>query len=284
MIAKAVREQIREVHDFFADVIRQGQAAGVVQRRPRPGRRGLDLRRRRPARDDRPPARRPPRRRPRPRPRLAPRLDARRRLTLSPPGGCSRTRPRLPLSSSLRCRSSRNRSRMSFSSIPPFIEVCRCRSVNGILMNVNEGSLRFPADLLRERRAADAARRRGGPRSHVQGARRPDAGRDRQPADHVESVCVCDLTAAFELSQPTISHHLKILRDAGLVEVDRRGTWAYYAWCPTRSTACATSSGPVERRSRGALRLRAQRGAKPDGGGPPDAQVGRPHRRALGGE
>ena len=40
--------------------------------------------------------------------------------------------------------------------------------------------------------------------------------------------CVCDLNAAFELSQPTISHHLRVLRDAGLVEATRRGTWAYY--------------------------------------------------------
>lgn len=45
-------------------------------------------------------------------------------------------------------------------------------------------------------------------------------------------VCVCDLTAAFELSQPTISHHLRILRDAGLVESERRGTWAYYRLVP----------------------------------------------------
>src|SRR5271169_5790094 len=47
-----------------------------------------------------------------------------------------------------------------------------------------------------------------------------------------EAVCVCDLTAAFELSQPTISHHLRILRDAGLVEAERRGTWAYYRLVP----------------------------------------------------
>jgi ArsR family transcriptional regulator len=40
--------------------------------------------------------------------------------------------------------------------------------------------------------------------------------------------CVCDLNAAFDLSQPTISHHLRVLRDAGLVESTRRGTWAYY--------------------------------------------------------
>jgi len=44
----------------------------------------------------------------------------------------------------------------------------------------------------------------------------------------VDEVCVCDLTAAFELSQPTISHHLRILREAGLVAATRRGTWAYY--------------------------------------------------------
>jgi len=44
--------------------------------------------------------------------------------------------------------------------------------------------------------------------------------------------CVCDLNAAFELSQPTISHHLKILRDAGIVESSRRGTWAYYRLVP----------------------------------------------------
>ena len=47
-----------------------------------------------------------------------------------------------------------------------------------------------------------------------------------------EELCVCDLTGAFELSQPTISHHLKILREAGLVESTRRGTWAYYRLVP----------------------------------------------------
>ncbi|MEU2620574.1 metalloregulator ArsR/SmtB family transcription factor [Streptomyces sp. NPDC007157] len=41
-------------------------------------------------------------------------------------------------------------------------------------------------------------------------------------------VCVCDLTPAFDLSQPTISHHLKLLRQAGLIDCERRGTWVYY--------------------------------------------------------
>jgi ArsR family transcriptional regulator len=47
-----------------------------------------------------------------------------------------------------------------------------------------------------------------------------------------DEVCVCDLNSAFDLSQPTISHHLKVLRDAGLVESRRRGTWAYYRLVP----------------------------------------------------
>jgi len=41
-------------------------------------------------------------------------------------------------------------------------------------------------------------------------------------------VCVCDLIGPFNVSQPTISHHLKVLREAGLVDSERRGTWVYY--------------------------------------------------------
>jgi ArsR family transcriptional regulator len=41
-------------------------------------------------------------------------------------------------------------------------------------------------------------------------------------------VCVCELTDAFNLTQPTISHHLKVLREAGIITSDRRGTWVYY--------------------------------------------------------
>lgn len=44
--------------------------------------------------------------------------------------------------------------------------------------------------------------------------------------------CVCDLTGAFELSGPTISHHLKVLREAGLITGERRGTWVYYRVAP----------------------------------------------------
>lgn len=45
---------------------------------------------------------------------------------------------------------------------------------------------------------------------------------------HAGEVCVCELVPLFDVSQPTLSHHLKKLRDAGLVGVERRGLWAYY--------------------------------------------------------
>src|SRR3954469_7129717 len=55
--------------------------------------------------------------------------------------------------------------------------------------------------------------------------------------------CVCDLNGAFDLSQPTISHHLKLLREAGLVEASRRGTWAYYRLVPEAIDALRSALG-----------------------------------------
>ena len=51
--------------------------------------------------------------------------------------------------------------------------------------------------------------------------------------------CVCDLTAPVGLSQPTVSHHLKVLVDAGLLTRDKRGVWAYYALVPGALDAVA---------------------------------------------
>ncbi|MBF6289753.1 ArsR/SmtB family transcription factor [Rhodococcus pyridinivorans] len=45
--------------------------------------------------------------------------------------------------------------------------------------------------------------------------------------------CVCDISGSFDLSQPTISHHLKVLREAGLLDCERRGTWVYYWVLPS---------------------------------------------------
>lgn len=44
-----------------------------------------------------------------------------------------------------------------------------------------------------------------------------------------DSICVCDITTQFDLGQPTISHHLKVLRDANLVSWEKRGLWVYYS-------------------------------------------------------
>src|SRR5215207_7584092 len=60
-----------------------------------------------------------------------------------------------------------------------------------------------------------------------------------------DEVCVCDITPHFDVSGPTISHHLRVLREAGLVDCERRGTWVYYWPLPDRlqwlSTLLATS-------------------------------------------
>ncbi|MGB5953117.1 MAG: metalloregulator ArsR/SmtB family transcription factor [Ornithinimicrobium sp.] len=55
--------------------------------------------------------------------------------------------------------------------------------------------------------------------------------------------CVCDLIADFDLSGPTISHHLKILRDCGLVSSQRRGTWVYYRALPAALEPIAALAG-----------------------------------------
>lgn len=57
--------------------------------------------------------------------------------------------------------------------------------------------------------------------------------------------CVCDLTGAFELSGPTISHHLKVLREAGVITGQRRGTWIYYRVLPETLQQLAAVLGPA---------------------------------------
>jgi ArsR family transcriptional regulator len=56
--------------------------------------------------------------------------------------------------------------------------------------------------------------------------------------------CVCDLTVAFDVSGPTISHHLKVLREAGLIAGDRRGTWIYYRAVPAALAAASDALAP----------------------------------------
>jgi ArsR family transcriptional regulator len=51
----------------------------------------------------------------------------------------------------------------------------------------------------------------------------------RLVAAQAEAICACDIVDRFAVSQPTISHHMRVLSDAGLITVSRRGVWAYYA-------------------------------------------------------
>lgn len=59
--------------------------------------------------------------------------------------------------------------------------------------------------------------------------------------------CVCDLNDAFDLSQPTISHHLKVLHEVGLLDRSKRGVWVYYRIRPAALADLATLLGGVAR-------------------------------------
>ncbi len=59
-------------------------------------------------------------------------------------------------------------------------------------------------------------------------------------ARHSGQVCVCDLEAAVPVKQPTVSHHLRLLREAGLVDAERRGSWMYYFICRDALAALRT--------------------------------------------
>jgi ArsR family transcriptional regulator len=54
-----------------------------------------------------------------------------------------------------------------------------------------------------------------------------------------DETCVCEMTGEFDVSQPTISHHLRVLREAGWVDSERRGTWVYYRPRPEAIDAVA---------------------------------------------
>ena len=58
--------------------------------------------------------------------------------------------------------------------------------------------------------------------------------------------CVCDLSVGLDLTQPTISHHLKVLRETGLLECERRGTWVYYWVVPSALTQLSAVLGSTD--------------------------------------
>ena len=62
-----------------------------------------------------------------------------------------------------------------------------------------------------------------------------------------DAVCVCELVAPLRLSQPTVSHHLRVLADAGILTREQRGKWAYYALVPDTLSAVAAALTPAPR-------------------------------------
>ncbi len=64
-------------------------------------------------------------------------------------------------------------------------------------------------------------------------------------AQQTEPLCVCDITDQFEQNQPTISHHLKLLRGAGLIACEKRGIWAFY-WVSEEGRKCLRAVAALE--------------------------------------
>jgi ArsR family transcriptional regulator, arsenate/arsenite/antimonite-responsive transcriptional repressor len=60
-----------------------------------------------------------------------------------------------------------------------------------------------------------------------------------------EQVCACDFTSCCDVSQPTVSHHLRILKEAGVIEAERRGTWIFYRIVPAAADRLRTLAGEM---------------------------------------
>jgi ArsR family transcriptional regulator len=70
-----------------------------------------------------------------------------------------------------------------------------------------------------------------------------------------DPICACDIVDRFDVSQPTIAHHLKVLRQAGLITVSRRGIWAYYALDPAGVDLLESAAGRVLSGARAAVTM-----------------------------
>ena len=80
-------------------------------------------------------------------------------------------------------------------------------------------------------------------------------------------VCACDFTSCCDVSQPTVSHHLRVLRDAGVVTSERRGNWVFYRLAPNVAERLGAIAGqllPGDALSRSTLAARARAGTSSD--------------------
>jgi ArsR family transcriptional regulator len=117
---------------------------------------------------------------------------------------------------------------MSCPRLHPCIDVCQYRGVSKSVLSLTPvEAVACCSPVTREPLSADAAERIAPLLKAI-----ADPVRLRLlslVASHADGeACVCDLNDAFELSQPTISHHLKLLHEAGLLDREKRGVWVYY--------------------------------------------------------
>src|SRR6185436_1964617 len=61
-----------------------------------------------------------------------------------------------------------------------------------------------------------------------------------------DQVCACDFSSCCDVRQPTVSHHLRVLREAGVIESEKRGTWVYYRLAPAAADRLRAFAGEIE--------------------------------------
>src|SRR5688500_17089134 len=133
-------------------------------------------------------------------------------------------------------------------TLPPDIDACQHRWVSNSLMELpltlTDGALACCAPLARQPMTADQAEQVSGLLKAI-----ADPVRLRLMSMVLSheggEACVCDLTGAFDLSQPTISHHLKVLHEAGLLDREKRGVWVYYKAKPEAMAAMTSLFAPM---------------------------------------
>ena len=116
---------------------------------------------------------------------------------------------------------------MSMSEIEPYIDICQYQSMAKTLTLTPVDAVACCSPLATEPLSADAA---AGVVPMLKALADPARLRLLSLVASHEGgeACVCDLNDAFDLSQPTISHHLKVLHGAGLLDREKRGVWVYY--------------------------------------------------------
>lgn len=130
------------------------------------------------------------------------------------------------------------------SEIAPLIDICQYRPVSKSQLTLTPSeTVACCSPLMREPLSADQAERLAPLLKALADPVRLRLISMVQASPQGEA-CVCDLHDAFDLSQPTISHHLKVLHEAGLLDREKRGVWVYYRTRESAMSALAALLAP----------------------------------------